>query len=107
MFKLIDKFINYLYSKKGYYNLKSGLHIDHYFKLFFIKIHKNLNFYFGLIFLEKFFLNTFINNFFYKISKLNLKFFKILKFNSFNSFKLNILFIVTFLCLIVFLFFLF
>lgn len=101
MFKFIDKFINYLYSKEGYYNLKSGLNIDHYLKNFFSKLHKNLHYYFGLLFLEKFFLNIFINKFFFKISILNLKFLKLNKFLNFKSFKF--IYIVVYLIIFFFL----
>ena len=105
MFNFFDKLINYIYSKEGYYSLKSGLHIDHYVKNFFYKLHKNLNYYFGLLFLEKFFLNIFINNFFFKISTLNLKFIKLNKFLNFKSFKFLYLSLYFLLFFIVFFFF--
>lgn len=55
----------------GYYCLKSGLYLDFYFKKWIKSIHKELNYFLGLVFLDKYILNKFINKFFINYSQFN------------------------------------
>jgi len=70
----LPKIFNWFYTTSGYYCVKSGFYIDHFFKTFFNKISKEIFFFWGLIFLDSFIVNrliinlfNFLSNFFYKI----------------------------------------
>lgn len=90
--------INFIYSKKGYYSLKSGLFLDHYLKIFFNYIHKELNIFIGLLFLDKYLLSRVFKKFILKISTFNIF---ILNFKNKVQIK-NVLISVFFLILFIF-----
>jgi hypothetical protein len=46
--------LNWIYSRKGYYALKSGVFVDTVVKKIFKKIASQLNIFLGIMFLEKF-----------------------------------------------------
>jgi len=71
---------NWFYTPSGYYCVKSGFYIDHFFKNFFNKISKEIFFFWGLIFLDSFIVNrlitnlfSFLSNFLYKVNNIKKK----------------------------------
>jgi hypothetical protein len=94
----LPKIFNWFYTTSGYYCIKSGFYIDHFFKTFFNKISKEIFFFWGLIFLDSFIVNrliinlfNFLSNFFYKIYNLKKKL---------NSFHIKII-VITFIIIII------
>ena len=92
--KKINKIFNWIYSKQGYYALKSGLFVDHYFKIFFHYLNKEIFLFFGLIFADFFIVNRFINNFYYYWAKCNNKLLNITKNNNLFALKITIVIII-------------
>lgn len=70
--KLFDNIINFVYSKEGYYAIKSGVFVDHFFKSMFNYLNKELNIFIGLLLLDKYFISRLIKKSILKISTFNI-----------------------------------
>ena len=77
--KKINEILNWIYSKDGYYALKSGLYFDHFFKKVSSKIIKDISFFFGLLFMDTFLINKLFTKFFSNLSELQSKFLNLKK----------------------------
>ena len=104
--KKINEILNWIYSKDGYYALKSGLYFDHFFKKVSSKIIKDISFFFGLLFMDTFLINKLFTKFFSNLSELQSKFLNLKKKNNFYSVKYTLV-VLLFLLLFVFLFFIY
>ena len=99
--KKINNFFNWIYTKNGYYSLKSGLYFDHYFKYIFNRIGKEFNFFIGLIFMDAFIVNKMINSYFHNVSQFNDKIVNLKKKNNFYKVKQVLLLLLLLLLLII------
>lgn len=98
--KKINEMLNWVYSKEGYYALKSGLYFDHFFKKISNRVIKDVNFFFGLLFMDTFLINRLFTKFFSNFTELQNKFLNLKKKNNFFSIKYTLV-ILLFLVLFV------
>lgn len=79
--------------------------MDHYFKIFFHKIYKEIVFYTGVIFMDKFVINKLVNNYFIAVSAINEKIINFKNKNNLNNIKKLIFIILIIFILLIFYFF--
>lgn len=92
-----DVIINFIYSKNGYYAVKSGMFVDHFLKSMFNYFNKELNIFIGLFLLDKYLISRLIKKSLLKISIFNIY---IINFKNKNQHALviiNVLFLYLFL----------
>ena len=87
LLKKVNSILDWIYSKDGYYCLKSGMFIDHYFKKIVNRLHKEFIYYTGLLFMDNFILTRLINKFFTNFTQFNEKLVNFKKKNNFFAMK--------------------